>query len=851
MLILFCVKGYAPFGGKSLAWKDANIQYFDFYAYFRDVLHGKNSISYTFSKTLGGTNAAVFSYYLSSPLMLLILFFDNEHLSTFFDMLVTLRLMLAATTFLIFLRGRFAGRWSDGWKKTTAVVLSVSYPISQYTIAQACNVMWLIGVYMLPLILLFVYQIADGQKASWKLAVTVGVSIIFNWYTAGINCIFACVWFLFEIALHPEGQRQPVRRIIRCIPGLGVGIMISAVIFLPTVSALRNGNRGTLDLGELLNPSLIGDPLSSVTRYMYGAASSKSEIALFAGCLAVIGFLSFYFSKKTPGKNKAAAGVMTAFTLMMLYWNPLFMVFSLFKNATSYYSRYSYLNIFFMLFLAAAWFSTAEKEQDCLLPVKTAAIFAGALTVFNYLRNDGNLNEAYLTAGMALLISAIYALSMTRYYRKNPAERISGAALSLTMVAVCTLDLGINASLMMDRYHVDDVQEIAAYYSAEKEQINSIKDADTGCYRISQTATRTTRPDSNLTANFNEALAYNYWSISGYTSSPDDNQRAFLENLGYTRCGENMNIVTTSIVGADALLGVKYVLSPYAINGLVKDSSLTAANGKDVYVNPYALPMAFCFHGKIDNDRLDKTNPFLYQNSVYSQLLGRATELYRPLNYEITQEGDASFGTPMQIRVHIPEGNLSVYGNFPASSWMNASISVDGKFITRYSQWLSPSVIYLPSSGSDVTVELNAENSYSALEGDKIQFYALDLDQLKEVTEELSSRTPDKYSMENGSVYACVESAGDGDQLCLSVPVDKGWTVTDNGEKVRPDSIDGCMTITHLHRGKNEIRMEYHTPWLKEGIAVTIFGITGAALLFIFSRKNLFRFRPQRSVSSP
>lgn len=65
MLILFWHYGYAPFGGNSMASHDASVQYLDFYSYFKDVLSGKNNITYTFSKTLGGNNIGVFSYYLT------------------------------------------------------------------------------------------------------------------------------------------------------------------------------------------------------------------------------------------------------------------------------------------------------------------------------------------------------------------------------------------------------------------------------------------------------------------------------------------------------------------------------------------------------------------------------------------------------------------------------------------------------------------------------------------------------------------------------------------------------------------------------------------------------------------
>lgn len=84
LCILFAVGGLAPFGSKSLAVMDADIQYLDFFSYFKDVLSGKNTIGYTFGKTLGGSNIAVFSYYLSSPFNLLLFFFQQPATAHFF-----------------------------------------------------------------------------------------------------------------------------------------------------------------------------------------------------------------------------------------------------------------------------------------------------------------------------------------------------------------------------------------------------------------------------------------------------------------------------------------------------------------------------------------------------------------------------------------------------------------------------------------------------------------------------------------------------------------------------------------------------------------------------------------------
>ena len=43
MTVLLIMNDFAPFGLKSLAWRDADIQYLDFYSYLKDVADGENS----------------------------------------------------------------------------------------------------------------------------------------------------------------------------------------------------------------------------------------------------------------------------------------------------------------------------------------------------------------------------------------------------------------------------------------------------------------------------------------------------------------------------------------------------------------------------------------------------------------------------------------------------------------------------------------------------------------------------------------------------------------------------------------------------------------------------------------
>lgn len=247
---VFLVGGYFPYGSRSLVAIDGAIQYIDFFGWFKDVLSGQSSIAYTMSKGLGGTGVAVFSYYLSSPFSLLVAFFPKNQIVACMTLAIVLKLATAGVTMSIYLDKRFS--WSlDG---VLVVSLSLAYALMQYSIAQASEVMWLDGVYMLPLILLSVWRLVDKGSVT-SLAVTVGLSILFNWYSGAINCLFSIAWFILEMlvatcdnARRTSGHfgRDVLLAIVRYLVAMLLGVMLSCFLFLPTVAEFSASGRGTL-----------------------------------------------------------------------------------------------------------------------------------------------------------------------------------------------------------------------------------------------------------------------------------------------------------------------------------------------------------------------------------------------------------------------------------------------------------------------------------------------------------------------------------------------------------------------------------------------------------------------------
>ncbi len=841
MCLLYIIYDYAPFGNNSLACMDANIQYLDFFAYLQDVLIGKNSLTQTFSSFLGGNNIGTFSYYLASPFNLLVVFFDKADLHAFFDMLAALKMAMAAAAFCVFLHSRFREHLELGMRaRIFCILLSLGYGLNQYTLAQSSNIMWLDGVYMLPLILTGVYYIVR-EKSGWRLSLFVGMSILFNWYTGGMNCLFSGFWICFEVVLYLCGgkcytkdgdsvramMRQCCGYFVRYLVSMVVGVLLSMILFWPTVLAMQNSNKGDLAFEALKDFSFIGAVPSVIQGYALGAKSSYGSVSLFCGSLALIGLVLCFLSKGISFKTKAAFGTMLGGVLLLFYWKPLYTMFSLFKSVGSYWYRYSYVGILCILFLAA-YFWIKENPEAHRRSIWLAGIsWAGILILLDYLKPSQNRELTYYTAIFAVLTAVLAA---GRSARARTGQHGNAVYAALSMLAI--FELAYGSKLQMNNYHVSDVQTYREYVLRQERHIQDIGlERGRGICRISQTSTRNHNKAINQTANYNEAMAFGYASVSGYISTPDDVQLDFLHRLGYRKEGGCMTIVNTCLLGADSLLGVKYIMSEYPVNGLLESEGIISNDNKKVYENPFCLPLAFIYgekglDGMGSQTSSDNQNPFEYQNMLYSRLMGENVELYSPLAYSEGEEGDT-----VVYSIQIPAGNWAVYGNIPWERDMNAVIDVNHIYKMAYSKWLSPSVFYIPTENNGgveyAAVELSTADRDGLKEGTE-QFYALNLDVLGEVSDMLQTREVETMSVENGKANFEVETDEEA-SLFVSIPYDRGWTVRNNGEEITSSLFAGCMYSIPLQKGRNYIEMAYHLPG--EGIGLIGTGIGGLLIL--------------------
>lgn len=844
LCIAYTLADIAPFGDAtmSVANRDGQIQYLDFIAYFQNVASGKDTLDYTLNKGLGGSGIAVLSYYLASPFNMLFLFVSNADIPVMFNIVVALKLALAAAAMSVYLSYRFSGlsRWLN-------LSVSVSYGLMEYGLAQSSNIMWLDGVYMLPIMMGALHHLVAGGSIA-PLSIATGLAIIFNWYTGAIDCLFIVLWFFFEVALdvllsQREGGGLKGRLLVRHLLQQGlrfafsmaIGVGLSSFLFFPTVFELMGGRAsgGWLSFQWL---EFAANPLNMVGGLELGSLSSNGHVALYCGSMIVVGCLAALFNRSFARASRLLFAFVIIFCAICFYWQPLFALFSLFQSATSYWYRYSYIAVAALAYIAAMYF-----ERECVSPqserarfwhvLPAAALICCALLGYGSYR-DGFLSVRLIaTCGFILSCGAL--LFLTGIKGGTPLLLHAPHFRSLIVCASCALllcELGVNANLLVSAGAIENVEHHARYAVDQQGQIDAIEGQGEEIFRIAQTRTEYME-DTGLTANYNEGLAYGYAPIASYTSDPINSQREFLAQMGYPICGDNINVVNTSILGIDSLLGVEYVLSPYSISGLDLRDDLPVADGKSVYQNPYAMPLAFTSGRELSEEHLalEGLNPFESQNALYSYLLGQPVELYQPLAFteDIVED---SGGYSATYDIGLPGEGYAIYGNILLEDqWIPSTLDVAGSD-SGYSQWLAPSVFYIPEGVS--SVELRGIDGNVPLEA---QFYALDLELLDRCISELRAGDWVAVDYEGSKVTMEVDSTVGSRGIVTSIPYDESWTIEVNGVAVEPRDIAGGLQWIPVQPGTNEIRMRYHLRGGTFGLVVTF------ASVILLAAQSVFR----------
>lgn len=747
-----------PFGDNSFLVSDLKYQYIDFFAWFRRVLLGEENLRYSFSQGLGMNTWGLYSYYLASPFNLLCVLFPQDKLTLFVFVITALKLGCIHISSAWFLQKRF------GLPKPAAFLLSLSFTFCSWTISNLRNLLWIDCLILLPICAYGCYELIRKQRMI-RLVIATALNVMFCWYTAYISILFLCIFVLVEFVdyVTEEGfsWKLMLDRALRFAGAIALGLLLSAWTFLPTILAMSKGGP-VLTLGPLLKTSL-----KSLIRGFLPCmwVNNESTPQFYCGIIMMLLAASLLVNRTVSIKTRIATLVVTITLVASSVLSPLEYIWCGMRVPNGFYSRTAFLLSFFALWAAG------------------------------------------------------YALQ--KLNKRPTLRRAHRPAIIMPLLALTAIELFANAHVMWNQLYTGYSEEAnSAYVATATKTITAIQGEDSApFYRIDRTITRA---DS---AALNEGLALGYNQLSSYSSANNPQAIALLNSLGYSSVGEFSTRYAEPILAVDTLLGVKYAIPENAPAGYVSAKTNQADSTSAVYENPYALSIGVAASSDIQNSTLKIEDPFEKQNDLYSKILGREVKLYTKIEATSTENSESL----KQWSVTVPAssiGYLYINKDVTAGSYWPVAPTIDQRTIENEA-WRFDNNIRQIADASDApsqhTVSIGVAEGYTDMPQDNEPvFYALNLDDFKQIINELKTSEFIPTVFEDGRIEGEYTAKDDGN-LLLSVPYDEGWNVTVNGTAAElTPAADKGLSSLNLQKGANRIVMTYKTPGALAGLAVSL-----------------------------
>ena len=804
--------GIQPFGDNSLLIIDGLHQYMPFYSVLYDKLKGGESLFYSFRSGLGINFLSLFSYYLSSPLNLLIIFFKKTQLNMAVSMIIVLKIALSGMTAGIY--------FSSKSKKQGLHVLMISmaYALSSYMVGYCWNVMWLDAIMIFPIVVMGLERLID-KKDGRLYCLALFYALYCNYYIAFMICIFAIIWYIFYSF---KSVKQFFFRGISFALYSFLAAGMAAVLLIPAYLGIKqtaSGEAMTLpdhsfltNAADLLNRQFaMGSPISH--------DNFDGNANLYIGIFTVLAVGLYLLNQQIKISDKIKKTLLVGLFYLSFGEMILNFIWHGFHDQYGIPNRFSFLFGFVLLHMLWEVFEHLDGTKGW--HVAFACMAGVGLLAYARVKGTQPLEDkVYGVAGMLFILYGMILLLYTLSRKRKVWYKAAFCIVAIIEIAT-TACMGFNEngqiSVSKFFYGTEDMEKAAA----------SLKD---GTFYRSELA-------SALMVDENAWYPIN--SVGLFGSTATDRMVNMMDNLGfYTGCNEYLYKGATPVT--NFLLNVKY-LYYHQEDSLTTDFKYLKTQGTfDIYENP-AKGMSI---GYLMNDSI---KDWYYDSAYVQNDLGEQAfdvfELFHDIEIDDpatngctaskTNDGEYYFeygdSRPdnMTFTIPITETAENLYLFYDGTQVENAQIMVDGTNVKSgdLDGYMLP--IGKVSAGSEVkvTFELKGET-----EDGYVRLSAADFDQ--EVFEDFKKTAAEQaftvtdYS--SNSLEGTVD-ASDNQTLFLSIPYDSGWKVKVDGKEVKTCRIGDAFLGVKVPSGEHTVSLKYTPPGFSIGWKVSL----AAAIIFI------------------
>ena len=811
-------------------------QYVIFNQALRNALQGDGSLFYNFTSGLGLNFYALMSYYLGSFLSPLVYFFDLENMpdALYLFTIVKFGLIGLSSTYSLSCIYHKLNRLS-------ILLLSTSFTLMSFVTSQLEINIWLDVFILIPLILLGLHRLVTNQGTLLYFISLVSL-FIQNYYFGFMTAIFLSFWFILQISWDVKGRIRSFIdfTVVSILAGLS-----SLVMLLPTYLDLKTHGETFTEIVnfqtdnswylDLFAKNLVG----SYDTTQFGAIPMIS-VGLFPLILTIL----FFTIKSIKPLVKCAYAAFLLLLIASFYIEAFDLAWQGMHAPNMFLHRYAWIFSTVIIYMAAETLVRIEEIKKIHLSIPFLLLVTGFFLTFYFRDRYPYLEPIHFILTVEFLL-AYSILLLGKVYKKIPFKIFSLLSLGFVL-----FEMGLHSHYQIEGLAAEWNFPSRSNYEDQLTEIDNL---------VKETNSKNSyfyRKEKLDIQTGNDSMKYNYYGISQFSSIRNRSSSSTLDKLGFRSDGTNLNLrYQNNTIIADSLFAVKYNLAES--DPLKYGFSLYQTEvGLGSYKNEHAAQLAILTDGvykdvKFTNLTLDNQTRFLnqitgleqtYFTKLYPLSVKNATELNNRVtvqtpknedmphvNYELTVPADSqlyisipniSFSNQNQEIVQISVNNMST--NFTLDNTF--SIFNIGYF----------------KKGQNLNVVIRFPYN-SQVSFDQPQFYHLDTRAYQVAMDIIKSQKVEVKTYQNmveANYNATKESS-----LLFTLPYDKGWSATLNGQPVQIDRAqEGFMKID-VPKGQGTVVLTFVPQGFWTGLLSSLAGII---LFFLYS---LFKQRRKLALS--
>ena len=793
-------------------------QYVIFDLNLRNILHGSDSLFYTFTSGLGLNFYALSSYYLGSFLSPLVYFFDVSSMpdAVYLSTLLKFGLIGLSTFFSL----------SKIFKNIPALLrlaLSTSYALMSFTVSQLEIKTWLDVFILIPLILTGLHLLITEKK---RILYFTSLSILFiqNYYFGYMTALFLVVWYFCQLSWDFKSRKYSFLDFF--LTSLLAGLT-SFIMTLPTLFDLRtHGEKLTAITKIKTDASWYLDLFAKQFIGAFDTTKYGSIPMIFVGLLPFILTIVFFTLKSIKFHVKLCYATLLIIIIASFYLEALDLFWQGMHAPNMFLHRYAWIFSTLLIYISAEVFNRVKDIKLWNVLFSITLLLSGYLATIYFKNHYSFLTKLNILLTLEFLV--VYLLLLLALIKKL----ISPKIFSILILIFTISEISFNTSSQLNGITKEWGFASRSTYDKDIPSMEAILE-----YTKQQPDTFT-RTEKLQTQTGNDSMKFNYNGISQFSSVRNRSASTTLDKLGFKSSGTNLNLrYANNTIIADSLFGISYNISEaypdkYGFHPSYQKDNLT------LYKNQFALPIAFATQSlykdvTFNDHTLDNQTQFL------NQIAGLNEEYFYPINHH-TDSGDSVVnlnGTDTEdatisYSIEVPD-NSQVYLsmtklNFSNDKKKQVDIIVNGekKSFTTDNAFTFFNLGYAEHKQTfDIQVKFpgNAQVSFESP-----TFYRLDTKKYTEAISKIKENPVEVSSYKNKvTVNYKVKNET---SIFFTIPYDRGWSAYQNGKKLQIQQAQTGFMKIDVPEGEGTITLSFIPKGFIAGASCSLIAI----IVFIF-----------------